>query len=1252
MTAGTLPYEVVNQPEPVTQAFVIYLNVFTEIPEFEISKEERTQSVVVRPIPLDIEDAFTNVVNLLLDGKVDSYYDQDRELKTLLNFGTDFQSLLTNWKLSNNGIDIIGKLYNPLPPEVDIDDDTYISREVMYPNVDRVYVLRAPAPRISIYLRPPNRNIVVANIDGISVNNVTMQSLLSSGAFDLITPTDSATQEWFTTALEGAELNIDYSNYANFVFYSTAENRLIAFKNKLSLLETYTAAIGQASASFASVYSGSEFTSSDAYTATYTLSQKKQDLIRTFDPYERFLYYETEVPFSGTFSGIDDEDDETFDFSDVTWPKISGSVAPIASASTWYDSQIELAQKYDNFNQNSFINNLPDFIVNDEGSSEYLLFFSLIGHIMDSVKLYVDRMLDIFDRGNDPLEGLSQDLVWDIIKAFGITIPNQYSTEQLLNYTLGDETVYRERAVETWKRFLHNHILMLKSKGTKTAFDILLNSYGILPTTLRIRESITPSYFYQTASFETYVENSNVLPFSGSQYLEIPWASTSAPEYTLQVRFATTETSSMNLITTPTDEWTLKLNSSQSYHQIQLLTGSSVVMSSSYLTLATGEYHSVQITYDAAGSTLYVKKTDDIGELEIDFKQTEPSTAFSDVWATPTELYLGGLTAPTFTGSIDEFRVWGEQISESVLNNWTKYPALYNGNTTSSAVDSLWVRLSFNVPQDLGTDVLLPNESPYTFRTDASSSLLYVSASGFAVDTTFPYSMRIFTRTVYRLSQTAGGQTFDNNKIKIADAPTLKYLSGSSVPVLSRTISIIDRTAQKEQQLLPVNFLGFYLSQTDTINDSIIRSVGNIDVNQYLGDARDLTAESYDVLDTLNQFYWDNYAYTYDVNEFTDQVKDLFTSIFEQAETFVPASSNVVTGVVVEPTILERYRYPLKKPIADDEDILNLEASPTTSQPDSIVGENTDHDTILSVSEDDDVIQAENTDNFVSLDVDEDVINTVVWYDALEDTIDINEEDILETIAEYTDYSPTIDINEEMLNSRVRFNTQTLFENHYLIPTYTSYTIDGLNKDSPDNIAATTYFTHPLGYVGIRTYELISNLNSNVTTDRGTWSFGTTYFKNDIVVQPTGSYINDPLYTNGNGKEFYAIGDNFQSNVPPYGDPTHWREVPYVLHLIKAIRKAVLISGSLSLVDITSGLSPVVGYLPKHYRFFRDTGTGFIRSRYTGVVQTSDTTIDGKSPIEVLRSTTDVLVVKDTEDPIILQQKVAGPILDVESREE
>lgn len=1233
-----------------------------EVPDQTI---DSTVNLRVVPIRINLKESLLTAVQNQIAGQIDNFFDTAREGKTLVNFGDDYQSLLLNWQYSSGRTDsIVGKLYQPLPAEVGENTDLFISRELVYSQIEQIFVAAVDTPATKVYLRPPNKRIEITGIHGQEVKPTNMEGLLSSTAFDLINPSDRLTEEWFTTALEGAELNVDYSNYNNFVFFSSAENRVLAFRNKLDLIEAINSTISNNSASL-SLPTGSsgglaEVTSSLVYPSLVNLANQKQEILRSFDSYERFLYYETGVPFSSSFETVpfSDEDDEFFDLVDVTWPKISGSVVSVTSSAAidWMETQLTVARRYDDWNINRLVNNIPDYLRNDSESEPFRRFLDMTGHMYDTVKLYIDAMSDIFDRGNNPLSGLSQDLVWDIAKSLGIDLPNQYSIERALTYTLGDGgKIYRNSATETWKRFLHNQVYLNKTKGTKESLHALMNIYGVSPTTVQIRETSTPSLFYSTQSYETVEEQTISLPFTAAQMIEIPWAVSGNNPYTVEVRFKTTTLGQDQTIIDADGEWSLNLEATGSTYTLKTIVGGTGDLET--YGLLPNTYYNVMLRYDGvSGASMHVRSVNSIGEYSSNITLTG-SAILSSSWFDPTNIYLGAeFGAPPTTGlvgDIDEFRIWGEVVSSSVFDKWAKYPGIYSGNTTGSAASSLWARLSFNKPS-LSITSSIVNESPYQRNLAAPSSMDSFTTTGFPTVATYPYGYNIDTRTIQKLSFNAGGSQFDNNKIKIVDAPVLKYFDNNEVPVLSRKNSIVSLKTKNENYTRANNVVGFYFSSTAATNDSILRSMGDFNLHNLIGDPRDQFKAKYDDLEDLNSYYWTTYAYNVNHNQFISFVNNLMSGMFKQAYDLVPARTKLLTGHVIESHVLERNKVQ-SKPLdllendyfaTIEDDIVadistaydNYTATITENEQLTIVASTMDLTGLISENENN-IISAESLGYNVIIEESE-IYSIAGTVQNLSTTID--EYESTSFTAEYNTYASSIDLYANLFErAREVYGVAVSGGVVAPLPVYTP-TYGPKSDFTTDPYGSTQFFQDPNGFIAVVRYDQVRYRN-NILTDQGTWQSGSTYNINDVVTQSNVS----GAASLGNDREYYAIRDNFISNIPPYLDRTYWRPVTYILVEAFDVKKAILINDQLTLVDSSSVATPVTGYRPNHYNFFRPTNTGYTRARYDGCVQTDASTSDGLPAVEIKRSAGDRLVVVDPDAPLQRPDSVTGPILDV-----
>lgn len=1292
----------------------ISVEILPALPSFKNDVLTVNASVSVNKIPLPLSDAIFNALDTIIGSKIENFFDDDRELKTLLNFGNDYQELITNWKYdaSNDQSTINVKLYRPLTPLISVNQPLWITREISPPVIDDLHVIYSPSVGQKVYLRPPNLNVQTLNNSNRGVDTVTFRSLFTSSFFNSVSQTDPVINQWYTDNINSSELNVDYSDYRNFVFYSSAESRLIAFKNKLTLIENINSLIYSNSSSLAGTGSAN-ITGTLSYPALQTLASEKTDLIRSFDGYEQFLYFNSASAYSSSLT-TNDWDDQLYFHTDATWPKITGSIVSINTATntgdvgsmspnptslesnhSWYQNQVWIAQQYDKFNSDYLGNNLPEYIVNDANSEEFVRFFDLIAHQFDLIKLYIDHMTNIWDRQNDSELGLSADLVWNIAKSFGIDLPNQYAINNLVDYTIGQTgtvspKVYHQIAAETWKRFLHNQIFLMKTKGTKTSLRALSNVYGILPTTLQIRETSTPSFAYTTGTFEVFEEQSNVLNFGGSEFVTLPWSSSALTTNTLELRFNTTSSVS-GVLLNGENAWALTVNPlTGSWARVTLISGSTPTISSSYLPLLDGNFYNLMLRYNASGMQLQVKRAE-ADKMVYESSTQESSAKVTNVWFNPYRIHLGGsgsFFGAKFNGNIDEFRTWGETLTDTTFNNHVRYSGMYNGNTQTSSRDSLYIRLSFNIPVNLGSaPFTLTNESPYIRKSGVTGSLSSFVATGFPNTPNYPKSMTAVVRQVLRYTLNSGGSQFTTNKITIAAPPVLRYVnidgSGSLVPVLSPVQSMVSYQSKKKNIIAANNTIGFFFSLADAINDSMIRSVGNVNIQDFIGDPADVYNRNYSVLDTLNTLYWTSYAYNYNINSFVDFVDNLLEPLFEQAKKLIPARAHLLSGIVHEPHILERAKTKNYPPgisagtnTRNTKDTLNLQAQVIDYEPNEPVATYNTLDACFSSLTSSLHVSAINPQYSTTLYTTQS-ISVKSEYDTYTTTLSAVPSSSIRFRVHYYDDSTNLQAfisgvlsaygvgnifqltptQLSLLNGQIQaykspstININSIYD--ATKKTYETYvTSSGIvNEILPytnfiSDIASYTYFNDSLSRVGINGYTQV-RYKQEILTNRGNWIPGTAYSRNDFVLQVSSSLSSADT---GNGNEFVCVTSNanFISYLPPYVDTANWRAQSYVNQSTLLIKKAILVNNQVSLAPTGSSQPGVFGYQPQHFRFTRDNRTRVLRGLWLGCSQDITTTSDGKPPVEEFRSVGDILVVRNSNDPIQPTDNQTGPILDV-----
>ena len=336
----------------------------------------------------DFPENETRVLSNFDDVKISQQINNKRALNTYLHFGDDNILLSTNSITDKVTVpeyphSTVFKLYEPLPDEINEKDNVYIVQEVLPELVEEVELIP--------YAQEEEDVTVLRTVESSQVSSpVSMRRTELKSYNDLIT-TDTKLQEsiidkYLSGSNKPVELNVDYSNYENFINFSSAEKRLENFKYKIQQIESYT----QQSSSLVGV------TNSEKDLQRF--DKLIRDTKNNFDGYETYLYNVSSSYVSSSM-GI---------FPDASWPKTgSGTYAdpfvPVSSSdasfTSWYGSvntelgQVYTASLYDTDNQNRLVNLLPQHIREDIDNSYFLDFMDMVGQHFDELWAYIKVLL-------------------------------------------------------------------------------------------------------------------------------------------------------------------------------------------------------------------------------------------------------------------------------------------------------------------------------------------------------------------------------------------------------------------------------------------------------------------------------------------------------------------------------------------------------------------------------------------------------------------------------------------------------------------------------------------------------------------------------------------------------------------------------------------------------------------------------------------------------------------------------------------
>ena len=778
-----------------------------------------------------------------------------------------------------------------------------------------------------IFLRLPNFNSADNPINFQGTQYQTHTNLLSDSAED----SRDIERLLISGSLLDVQPNIDYqktttdlnleaddTGFGNFIHFSNVESRLRNFRDKLELIEGYN----DESSSLVSISSSLE--------TIQEIEAKRQRVKNSFDPFEHYMYFES----SSYVSSSDGQ------FHDTSWPKTNSSspytleAVGSTNANTWFNNMIASASDYDQRNMNSLRNSLPEHIYADTSNNVFLEFMDMVGQYFDEVWTYTKSITDLNVRVNKISEGISKDVAIHYAKALGLELYSGNDLLTLPNYLLGKnadgtdlyESPQEEVTEKIWKRILANLPFFIKTKGTERSLKGLLNCYGIPSTMLRVREYGGPDKGTRV-SYEIKRKFTRATDFKAAQYIQSNWKTASdglIPD-TVEFRFRTPHsvgTSGSMVLLQKDDDWAIHLQdngTTDNYGHLRFTIsgsdGSVNFITSSLQPFYNDEMWSVMLTRKSASNGLEFDDDSIYASSSFElttkyYESTRQKILYQDsqsmevtasvvnaAFTSSGHVYLGGSGSSfgnQLSGSLMEYRLWSEPLSQSIFDNHVRTPKAYNGNHYSSSFDELLVRYQLDENKNLSSSATASNTAH-----DASlySEVQSVDVDGF----TGNFSRTLVDQEKVRVPS-LGPTRRNATKIRIEDTflPPDKNGSGSL---------LVDKRREKSNDdfaPLDDHSLGVYFSPVDVVNEDIMYSIADFNFDDFIGDPRDESKPIYKDLRHLRREYFKRYDMT---NNFFDYLRILQfydSSLYDTLYQLVPARAKTSVGVLIEPNILER----------------------------------------------------------------------------------------------------------------------------------------------------------------------------------------------------------------------------------------------------------------------------------------------------------------------------------------------------------
>lgn len=880
--------------------------------------------------------------------------------KNVLNFGnTKYFPILTHDFLDersspNDPLTLVIKLGSALPIDISIKDECWVSNFGMTPFIFTV-ILQNPIKFKTLTIGPPNFGTPTKFINKQNINK-----LYSSDDLNL---SDDTTNNVILNK-NISKLNTDFSDFNNFIVFSSVATRINIFKNKSISYYNLSSSLSIVNTKYINSLS-----SSIVYPYYLTEQQNIQsqinDLVGSFDAYESYL----------------------FNSGNYVYSPDSKSFINTGFIENYDDS----ASFYDKYNRDNLINNTPDYISVNSNNQDYLTFLTMVGHHFDNIYTYIGAMPIEKQVKNQVSSSLPTNTLKELLYSFGWNVDdiiNSLNIDQVYLNSLNGLTYNilsaQERLKIIWNRILITLPGIYKTKGTETCVKYLMSCYGLPSSLINIREyggtdsSQDPTPTYQLD------EKTYMLRFSGisdriegpfplnTQTVEFKFAIESASYYqdyqrislfTLHPYLQSQAAWSIDIYKVP-GEFTGKI-------AFQMKSGSTgATITSSALPIFNGEIFNVMLRRNNVNSEFESSSDPDVIPIQYDlvvkrnengrtiFNSTSSAIFYTQDNRIFSQFGRFSLSDGNYIGMLDKLNIWSIPLDdgdfEGHVNDLNSY-----GYSGSIAFQDLWVRLNWDYPANVNTGspsaYWVDNKSNYyhipNYRTSTwiSSSIIsttysqsqqiiqtawqsfYPTGSVDIIALNFPYIIdpnwsasfdgcNFISNSVYPFSfrefeyqQDLDGSKYGPNKFKNKKIRKLDYEIDSRFDSHNRSTFESNVTVTGES-----NQLGFFIDPQDSKNKDIIRYVGRDGIMNLIGDPRNLYSDKY--YDLINK----NYEYNSLggkrtlFNEMLTIYKFYFDkSIFEAIKNIVPARANLFTGVVIEPTILERPKYQ-NKPIISE----------------------------------------------------------------------------------------------------------------------------------------------------------------------------------------------------------------------------------------------------------------------------------------------------------------------------------------------
>ena len=876
--------------------------------------------------------------------------------KNALNFDNgNLVKILTHTSYLNvvdNRINVQIKLDSPLPSEYSIRDTCWISNISLSPLYFKVNLYTAPVSR-KVYLNSVNFTVAVPSVNPTNDKfNATDNNTLFAAK--------ARTQQKIN------DLLIDYNDFSNFINFSSAELRTKIAKIKISKYDSYENSKSQ-------IKNQASTTSNTSISASYSndfnrITNEQISLLDSLDEYESYLFYSP--------SSIDQkiEDGISFDKSNYnslfyqlpdyikTEEANADYIKFTAMVGHFFDNILVFVKKFPkaypiNWNDNNsypknyieeLLNNFNWDVTNfkfNRSDVNQLLFNNtqMSGSLSSS---YFDYAKSIFNRITNNLSyiyktkgtstsfnlirsifGISSDLI-NVVEYSSpnilinknvyydfddIIYATKYSNNQYINfnftsseykyfvgqqYTSGSTYPPTQLTRSVVERFTGVSTVEMSFRSNEWDKYNYKDKIPLIKKT-RNKNLDWQIYLYKTKQKESAKLIFELCPIGSTQItssiesIEMPYFN--GDFYTFMLRKQPNDNIIFDALPIV----------SQTYNQTQSLSSSAAekYVPHTY-TLSVNQYYGSQLNFT------------DRKDKTILYDQTQYFSSGS--------YYVGNFSSSIqFYGNIDKIKVQKYALSDSDFQEHS-----YNLNSISIPEKSLvyenmYYLWSFDTPVNLwGFPSVIPNQNnrynsdfyAYNFNQNTvQRGSPYCDSISADI---FPYQFEKFNIKQAINSNRFGPNYKDNANIN----KITQDVSSNLVPYEYSTYT-------KDIIGSDSNLVGYYISPYRYLNENIEDFLGKEGISDIIGDPKYLTSRNYPELKLRQaEFAAANKKYIYPQEYYSTYKFYIDFSIFDFVKNLTPSRSTLKTGLLLEPSILERVKFNYK-----DADFTALNPNSTSS---------------------------------------------------------------------------------------------------------------------------------------------------------------------------------------------------------------------------------------------------------------------------------------------------------------------------------